>query len=340
MGHSCQCISLLVQGIGAFFAVPLVSRIHEGVVFSNLHCQTLLDKLVHLLLGLCIQSRFYLVADAYFASKKVALPLLAVDPHLVVRLHSNALAYRPITEPQQNTAKGRPRRYGDKLKLRDLFADPEMLLAFSPVYNESGLVLRYRSLQLLWRPLGRVVHFVLVQHPRRGKLVLLSTDCNLPALKVIELYGLRFKIEVSFHQAVDTIGTYSYHFWMMDMKPTRRGDGTQYLHRATKTYRQHVCRKMDAYHRYIQLAIIVQGLLQYLAVQFPSHVWNTFRSWLRTMHRSLAPSEMVVACALRSTFPLFLFNSPDAQFFKNFVGPRLDLTRCPDLLHQIPRLAA
>ena len=64
MGHSCQVISLLVRGISGFFAVPLASRIHEGVVFSNRSCQTLLDKLIQLLLGLCLECHFYLVADA------------------------------------------------------------------------------------------------------------------------------------------------------------------------------------------------------------------------------------------------------------------------------------
>ena len=35
-GHSCQALALLVLGrLGGVFAVPLVSRIHEGLVFSN-----------------------------------------------------------------------------------------------------------------------------------------------------------------------------------------------------------------------------------------------------------------------------------------------------------------
>ncbi len=50
MGHSFQAISLLVQTSGGHVAsVPLASRIHEGVVFSNRDQKTLLDKLVALL---------------------------------------------------------------------------------------------------------------------------------------------------------------------------------------------------------------------------------------------------------------------------------------------------
>ena len=35
MGHSCQVVSLLAAAKKSCFAIPLVSRIHEGVVFSN-----------------------------------------------------------------------------------------------------------------------------------------------------------------------------------------------------------------------------------------------------------------------------------------------------------------
>jgi hypothetical protein len=35
MGHSCQAISLLVQSVGSFFAVPLACRIHEGLAWIS-----------------------------------------------------------------------------------------------------------------------------------------------------------------------------------------------------------------------------------------------------------------------------------------------------------------
>ena len=51
MGHSLQAVSLLVHSAaGQVAAVPLTSRIHEGLVFSNRDTSTLLDKLVALLM--------------------------------------------------------------------------------------------------------------------------------------------------------------------------------------------------------------------------------------------------------------------------------------------------
>jgi hypothetical protein len=49
------------------------------------------------------------------------------------------------------------------------------------------------------------------------------------------------------------------------MKPLRRGNGDQYLHRESDSYRDGVERKMHAYHLFIQAGVISQGLLQYLA---------------------------------------------------------------------------
>lgn len=83
MGHSCQAVALLVQVLGGCLAVPLACRIHEGIVFSNRWRRTLLDKLVGLLFDLGLEQNFYLIADAYYASRKVALPLLEQGHHLV-----------------------------------------------------------------------------------------------------------------------------------------------------------------------------------------------------------------------------------------------------------------
>jgi hypothetical protein len=52
-------------------------------------------------------------------------------------------------------------------------------------------------LDLVWRPVGRMVRFVIVHHPQRGTIYLLSTDLTLEPLQILTLYGYRFKIVFS-----------------------------------------------------------------------------------------------------------------------------------------------
>jgi hypothetical protein len=328
MGHSLQAVAVLVQAAGGYLAVPVAARIHEGVVWSNRDRRTLLDKLAALLVGLPWDQPVTVVADAYYAAAKFARRLLAQGHHLVSRVRCNGVAYFPASPPK-GKRRGRRARYGAKSKLHDWFRyKKQFTKAPSPVYGETGVALRYYTFDLFWRKLGRLVRFVWVIHPTRGRLVLLCTDLTLAPLDIIRLYGWRFKIEVSFKQAIHTVGAYAYHFWMQDMKPIRRGDGSQHPHHQSESYRRAVRRKLAAYERHIQLGLIAQGLLQYLAVTFRRAVWLNFHSYIRTASPKKTPSEWVVSHALRHSWPQFLAGSPESVTLKKFLASKIHPDHC------------
>jgi hypothetical protein len=98
MGHSFQAVGVLAGALNSVFAVPLISRIHEGVTVSNRDRRTLLDKMIVIIESLGIDEPFYFIADAYYASGKIVRKRLNNGNHLITRVKNNAVAYYSATE--------------------------------------------------------------------------------------------------------------------------------------------------------------------------------------------------------------------------------------------------
>jgi hypothetical protein len=326
-GHSCQALAVVAHAAAGFFAVPLACAIHEGVVFSNRDKRTLPGKLVAMLHSLCVSLPYYLVADSYYAAGKVIGAMRAGGQHLISAVRSNAVAYLPAEQPALR-GRGRPRKYGRKVGLKSLFAELATFeSAESPVYGERGVKILMRVVDLYWKPAGCLVRFVLVIHPTRGNKIFLCTDTTLAGIEVVRVYGVRFKIEVTFKHAVHSVGTWCYHFWMAGMKPLKRRSGNQHVHMETEAYRQAVRRKLGAYACFLQMAVIAQGLLQTLAILYPETVWRRFGSWLRTVRKGVPPSEQVVALALRESLPEFIAGFRNTNPLAKIISENLDLDR-------------
>src|SRR5207247_7831883 len=120
---------------------------------------------------------------------------------------------------------------------------------------------------------------------------------------------------------------YAYRFGSRDTPPNRRRSGTQHMQRNSEVYRAYVPRKLAAYERHIQLGLIAQGLLQYLAVSFRRLTWFNFHSYIRTACAQKSPSEWVVSHALRHTWVDFLCGSSQAAILKKFLAPKISTKR-------------
>jgi len=127
MGHSCQAIGILAKARNSVFCIPLVNRIHEGIIESNRDNRTLMDKLIIMLLHeLDLDVPYYLVADAYYGNQKIMKGLLDAGHNLICRARSNAVAFdAPETCDQPKV--GRKKKYGAKVKLKDLWIEKSEL---------------------------------------------------------------------------------------------------------------------------------------------------------------------------------------------------------------------
>lgn len=321
MAHSLQAVGMLVHAGGGVLAVPLSVRIHEGLVWCNARKKSLYTKMLELLETVSDEP-FCFVADAYYAVRPMLTGLRNNDNIFITRVKSNAVAYLPYIHSGPRK-RGRPRKYGERITLASLRKKREGVLSVkSPLFGEGNVTLEYLVHDLLWKPIGQIVRFVIIMHPSKGCWFLLSMDTTIGPLEIISTYGLRFRIEVSFKQAVHSLGMFGYRFWMKGMDRLHFGDGDQHLHRKSKEYRACVLRKLHSYHVFIQAGVVAQGLLMYLATAFPQQVWKSFGSWLRTIRPDVAPSEFVVAEALRKSLPHFLASNEERHAFTKFIAER------------------
>jgi len=334
MGHSFQAFGILCRVASYYFCVPVCARIHEGIVGSNRDSRTLIDKAGFMLKDVFGKTHaFLLVADAYYANGKMLKSQAACGressggSQLVTRVRSNAVAFQAPAQPSGKRKRGRPKKYGKKQKLLSLFGTTSSFNNLNCWLYGEVICVRYACFDLLWRPAGKMVRFVLLEHPSKGRIILMSSDLSLPAEDVIGLYSLRFKIEVTFRQAIHSVGAFGYHFWMVTMRPLKRKNGNQYLHRQSEEYRSKVMRKMRAYHCFVQTGLIAQGMLQFLSMTCEEHVWKHFGTWIRTIRPGVLPSEAVVSDALKNTLPEFLASSISDLAIEKFIASKIDRKR-------------
>ena len=220
-GHHWGCLSLLGQAHGKRFALPLWAEIHPPDSPDSRA-----TRLVHVAaaIGLRLGKKIFLVLDAFFAVGPVFCAAAAASNgrlHILTRAKKNAVAYRPPPPPRPHQ-RGRPRLYGEKLKLMNLFdSQPgDFRSAKALVYQQKETV-RYLVLDLIWKPAKGVLRFILIE-TSRGRLILMSSDLTLAALPALGLYTARVRIESLFASVKNLLGGLAYHFWSKYLAPVSR----------------------------------------------------------------------------------------------------------------------
>jgi len=309
-GHHWGCISLLVQAYDKYSAVPLWATIQEGLTLvASSEEKRLLPKTVQIIemakqTALAMETKAYLVLDAYFAAGPVfssaAEQLNGVDNfvHILTRAKKNVVAHHapPARKKHQ---RGRTKIYGAKIKLTTLFDSTANKYAFqtiqADIYDKSETV-RYLVLDLLWKPVKGMLRFILVE-TARGRIILMTSDLTLDPATAIQLYCRRVTIETLFDTLKNTLGAMAYHFWSHYLSPASRRPKKKDDQEQMSSNPAQTRNTLAAIEKFVNVQLLVLGMLQLIAKKFPAQVKAKANCWLRTCS-SNTPSEFVTRTAL------------------------------------------
>jgi len=310
-GHHWGCLALLVRACDKFFATPLWANIQEGLGKLAGCQEATLPKTVRLVkmaqrVAGQMGRQAYLVLDAFFAVGPVfqAAGQERCNQenlvHVLTRAKKNVTAYRPAA-PKKKRKQGRPKKYGQKLRLMALFDSKAEAKAFrtaqTHVYDRIETV-RFLTLDLLWKPIKGMLRFIVVE-TSRGRMVLMSSDLQLDPVAAVELYCRRVTIETLFDTLKNTLGAMGYHFWSCYLRPMSRRPKKNADREQASSNLQRTGSTLAAIEKFVNIQLLVLGILQLIATAYPERVKAKARCWLRTVSSS-TPSEFVTRIALKN----------------------------------------
>ena len=278
--------------------------------------------------------RCLLVLDAYFAVGPVFRILKRVTDakgqrlvHIVTRAKCNAVAYDD--PPAKTGGRGRPRKYGPKLKLMALFESRAEAFEHAAIelYGCCKTV-SFLCLDLIWKPVGDKIRFVLVVDGTE-RFILMCSDLTLSAPDIVRAYSLRFKIEVSFKVLKHLMGAFYYRFWTSAWP--RIGNRTiSDLSKVTDSRRKSLIQQaVDAIEAFANFGCIATGILQIIALNFHETIWKKYVGWLRTI-TSTIPSEEVVKSVIQQEYYHNFRNFRDTAIYQIIMSK--SRKQLPDLL--------
>jgi hypothetical protein len=312
-GHIFGMIGIVTNNI-VNYCIPVDIEIEEGTdeikefekekssketLGIEINCMTKILLMTH---NMVMQTKenVLLTLDAYFSKASVFEALKKINTNIgrkaisiVTRARKNSVAFERVEKPDKPKV-GRPKKYGNKIKLMKLFEDKAEVFeeAILMIYGKLEKV-KYLQKKLLWKPIKSEMNFVLVQTGKK-KMILMSEDLNLNAVDMITAYSYRFKIEVSFKMLKHTLGGFFYHFWTKAMpKISKYKTNTDYTEIKSKDDKVKLIETVRAIEIYTYINSIILGILMIVSLKYPKTIWNKYNGWIRTRVSSIPSPEIV-----------------------------------------------
>ena len=334
-GHRAAHISAVLTKGDVSRSLPLMTQLHESPPKEEKkNKESLVAQMITMVdrTARAMNEPVVAALDAYFcsgvaldAAEKTIMDCGERRVDIVTRAKNTAVAYTVPELPKIKKC-GQPRKYGDKIVLSSLFSDMSGFHETTMILYGKKTRVQYLCLDLIWRPVKRLVRFVLVK-TNRGCCILMSSNLNLTPEEIISIYALRFKIETSFAEQKHDMGCFAYHFWTKAMpKRKKRKKAEEPTDNLSKVRVENAKKAADSF---ICLGLIATGILTIIAFTHSQEIWKRYSGWLRT-RRSDIPTIATVKSVFAQDFHAVL---PHLSYFPSFefINP---LIRHADFLYE------
>jgi len=188
---------------GIYFRKATIERQKLDEKFTKM-----LEKAADMVISVkdCCKLPITVVADAFFSKLPFFKPLLEKGIFVLSRMRHDAVAYRPAL-PKREKTRGRPRKYGEKVKLKKLL-DTEPLSCMTVKIGGKTKEIKYVVKDLLLKGFPGFVRFLVIMD--KIPVILMTTNLTLFAKDMLEVYLSRFQIEFSFRDLKQHLGFEDY----------------------------------------------------------------------------------------------------------------------------------
>jgi hypothetical protein len=316
-GHLHGSIGINIGNDKKQFCVPVSTTIQDGVENISLwegnqqrtasHVVQMINQGHHV--SQIIDESSVLTLDRYFLSAPALARLDELNQNckhklqVVTKAKKSCVAFEePLPRPAGT--RGRKPKRGERIKLMELFdtKSDQFTTTTVKMYGEEKAC-RHFTIDLLWgQGLYKKLRFVLVEVDGR-RSILVSTDLSMRAESIIEIYGIRFKIESTFREMKQVIGGFGYRFWSKSLEKlnrfSKRDDPSPMDKVTDDDAKRNIIKKVRAIEMYVLCSSIALGLLQILSLKLGVCLGSADLRDLRTYSNEY-PSEATMMTYIRN----------------------------------------
>jgi hypothetical protein len=141
--------------------------------------------------------QLWIVTDGGYTRASFLKPVIKTGIVVVSRLRKDAVLYTEVKQPKKRK-RGRPRKYGKRIKLDNVFGKPDGWLKIEVFIYGKKQLKDVKVFKALYKPAGCLIQVVIVRESTDCMRAFLCTDLAACAAEILEAVADRYAIEQNF----------------------------------------------------------------------------------------------------------------------------------------------